>query len=87
MPQTKAAEKALRVSDRRRAVNDRWRRAVREALLGVRDAIAAGKKEPAQAAYILAQKTLDRAARRNIIHRNKTARKKSRLQKAIAKLA
>lgn len=86
MPQTKAAAKALRVSARRRVINDRWRKHMREALRVVRDALAAGKRAEAQQAYLTAQKMLDRAARRHVIHRNKAARKKSRLQKSIAKL-
>ena len=86
MPQTEAARKALRVSARKRATNDRWRRQVKEALLTVRDALRDKNKETAAAAYKTAQKMLDRAARRNVIPANKAARKKSSLQKAIAKL-
>ncbi len=51
-----------------------------------REAITAKNKEAAASAYIKVQKTLDRAARRNIIHPNKAARKKSRLLKSIAKI-
>lgn len=87
MPQTKAATKALRTNERRRATNDRWRRKMRETLNKVRDAIRAGEKSKALEARTEAESTLDRAARRNIIHPNKAARKKSRLHKAIAKLS
>ncbi len=87
MPQTDAAKKALRVSARKRATNDRWRRQVKEALLTMRDALRKKNKETAATAFKAAQKVLDRAARRNIIPPNKAARKKSRLQQAISKLA
>ena len=87
MPQIESARKALRVSARRQAINDRWRRKVKETLLAVRDAIRDKNKETAATAYKAAQVVLDRAARRNIIPKNKAARKKSRLQKAISKLA
>lgn len=86
MPQTKSAAKALRVAARRRAINDRWRGRVRQALRAVREAVAAGNKTQAEQAYRQAQKALDRAARRHVIHRNKAARKKSRLSHAMAKL-
>jgi len=87
MPQTSSATKALRVSARKRATNDRWRRKVKEALLAVRDAIRDKNKETAAAAYKAAQVALDRAARRNIIHPNKAARKKARLAQAVKKLS
>lgn len=86
MPQTSAAKKALRVSARKRTVNDAWRRKVKNALLAVRDALNEKNKQAAETAWKAAQKVLDRAARRNIITANKAARKKSRLHQAIAKL-
>lgn len=87
MPQTAAAKKALRVSARRRSINDRWRRKLRDSLKGVRVALTSGQKDAAQKAYATAQVAIDRAARHRVIARQAAARKKSRLQKAIAKLA
>jgi small subunit ribosomal protein S20 len=86
MPQLKAAKKDLRKSQRRRIVNDRWRLAVRKTTREVQEAIADKDKKAATAALPKAQAALDRAARRNIIHPNKAARRKSRLLKAISKL-
>ena len=86
MPQIKAASKALRTDKRRRAVNDRWRRKMREALHAVRDAILAKDSKEAKKALVSAESVLDRVARRNIIHPNKAARKKSRLVKAVSKI-
>jgi small subunit ribosomal protein S20 len=87
MPQTASAKKALRSNARRRVVNDRWRRKVREALRQARIVIQAGKKEAALEILTKAESVLDRAAQRNIIHPNKAARKKSQLQHARAKLS
>lgn len=84
MPQTKAAEKALRAGDRKRAVNDRWRRQVRETVYAVRDAVKAKDKDAAAKAMIEAESAIDRATRRHIMHRNKAARKKSQLRSSIA---
>lgn len=86
MPQTQSATKALRVSARKRKINDAWRHKVKNALLALRDAINDKNAPAAQTAYQTVQKMLDRAARRNIISPNKAARKKSRLKQAISKL-
>lgn len=86
MPQTKAAAKALRTSERRRAGNDRWRRKIRESLHAVRDAMTDKDQKKTQEAVMAAESVLDRAARRNIIHPNKAARKKSQIKSALAKL-
>jgi small subunit ribosomal protein S20 len=84
MPQTKAAAKALRSSQKKRAGNDKWRRQIREAFYAVRDAVNAKDKATATQAAQKAASILDRAARRHVIHRNKAARKKSQLSKTVA---
>jgi len=86
MPQLKAAKKDLRKNQRRRTINNRWRSTVHNTIRAVQDAITQKDKKTALEALPKAQAALDRAARRNIIHPNKAARKKSRLLKAIAKL-
>lgn len=86
MPQLQAAKKDLRKNQRRRAINNRWRSAIHKTTRAVQDAIIEKDQKAATAAMSKAQTTLDRAARRNIIHPNKAARKKSRLLKAIAKI-
>ncbi len=86
MPQLQAAKKALRVSERKRAINDRWRRKMRDALRSLREAVTAGDKKGAEEAFAEAESILDRVARRNIIHPNKAARKKSRLHKQVVNL-
>ncbi|MEX0649604.1 MAG: 30S ribosomal protein S20 [Candidatus Andersenbacteria bacterium] len=84
MPQLQAAKKALRVSDRKRAFNDRWRRKMRDALHELRDAIDSNDKKAAEEAFQKTESILDRATRRHILHPNKTARKKSRLKRAVS---
>lgn len=87
MPQLQAAKKALRVSKRKRMFNDRWRRKLRSAFVELREAINAGDKKNAETAYVKAESVIDRAARRNIIHKNRAARKKSRLKKAVQSIS
>ena len=87
MPQIKAAKKSLRKNARRRVVNNRWRRQLREVMYAVTNAIQSQNKPEAEKAFVKAQSTLDRAARHHMIPANKAARKKSRLGQAIAKIS
>ncbi len=84
MPQLEAGKKALRTSARRRAVNDVWRKKIRIATKAIREAITAKDKKAALEKLQETESVLDRAARRNIMHPNKAARKKSRLRKMVA---
>ncbi len=83
MPQLSAGKKALRKSAKRRVVNDIWRRKIRSAMKAIREALTAKDNKLAMEELGKAESVLDRAARRNIIHPNKAARKKSRLRKAV----
>lgn len=81
MPRLKSSKKAMRKS---RAANERnraRRSQLRTALKRVRS--AADAKE-AQAAYVDAVRLLDRAGRKNLVHRNTASRTKSRLAKLVA---
>ena len=83
MPNTKSAKKRLRQNVERRAVNRSIKRAVRNQVRKVREAVSAGDVDRAVAEFRLAAKRLDRAGAKNIIHRNAAARVKSRLSAAI----
>ncbi|MDA1168930.1 MAG: 30S ribosomal protein S20 [bacterium] len=87
MPQLDAGKKALRTSARRRVVNDVWRQKIRVAMKAIREALVAKDSKAALAELTKAESVIDKAARRNIIHPNKAARKKSRLRKAILALS
>jgi small subunit ribosomal protein S20 len=80
VPRIRSAKKRLRQARGRTAQNRRQRAALRTALKKVRLATTAAE---ARAAYKTAEELLDRAARRNIVHRNAAARQKSRLQKLL----
>jgi len=56
---------------------------IRKRIRNVREAVAAGDIEKADADFRLCAKQLDRAGQRNVIHRNAASRTKSRLQKLI----
>lgn len=86
MPQTQSAKKALRVSERRRAINDRWRRLLRATERKFRKSLENQNVAAARTLHTKLQSTLDRMARRRILHRNSTARAKSRLAAKLARL-
>ena len=81
MANTKSAEKKIRQDRKRRAANRAQRSRLRTLIRKVTT-----EKDPAAAAEALkaAEAMLDRFATRNLIHRNKAARKKSQLAKHVA---
>lgn len=80
MPVTKSAKKALRRDWRREKINLKIKNRVRAAIKSVR-------KSPTKKILSQAFSLLDRAAKKKIFHRNKTARLKSRLAKLLLKKA
>lgn len=85
MPNSNSAKKRLRQDAVRRLRNRAVKSAMRNQLRKVRDAVTAGDIDKAQEEYRDAARKLDRAGARNIIHPNKAARTKSRLQQLIKK--
>ena len=83
MPRTKSAKKAMRQTKTRTERNRAQRSQLRNAVKKVR---SAGTADEATKAFEAAQKVLDRAGRKNLIHKNAAARQKSRLAKAVAKM-
>ena len=83
MPTTTNAKKALRQSNKRRLQNRTQRSMLRNAVKNCRVAAAGEDSAAADSALRLAAKTLDQAAAKNLIHRNKAARTKSRLAKLV----
>ncbi len=77
MPITKSAKKALRQNVRKKAVNDARKKAMRDAIKKV-------KKNLTPESLSLAYKQLDKAAKKNTIHKNRASRLKSRLAHRIA---
>lgn len=78
MPITKSAKKALRQSASRRILNDARKKAMREA-------VKKARKTPALETLAAAYQMLDKAAKNNVIHKNRAARLKSRLAQRMAK--
>ena len=87
MANSAQAKKRARQNDKQRLHNASLRSMVRTYIKKVVNAIAAGDKAVAQAAYTVAVPVIDRIADKGIIHKNKAARHKSRLSAAIKALA
>ncbi|MDX2238371.1 MAG: 30S ribosomal protein S20 [Hyphomonadaceae bacterium] len=87
MANTKSAKKAIRVIERRTAVNKARRSRMRTTWRAVEEAIAAGDAKAAEAALRAAESETSRAAGKGVIHKNTSARKVSRLSKRVKALA
>ena len=83
MAHHKSAEKRLRQSEKRTAVNRSRMSRVRTFVKKVETAIQTGDKAAAQSAFQLAQPELHRATTKGVMHRNTVARKLSRLSARI----
>ncbi len=84
---TKSAKKAHRVSLRKQVVNLRRKRALSNTTKTTKKLIVAGQKTEAQQTLAAAFQAIDKAAKRGVIKKNTASRKKSRLAKALAKVA
>lgn len=84
---TKSGKKAHRQSLKKAIINVRRAKVMRESIKSIREDIANKAKTPAADKLKVAYKALDKAAKRGIIKKGTANRKKSRLAKAIAKIA
>lgn len=83
MPITASAKKALKQSLTRKARNLRRKNAYKNALKELKKLTAAGKKDEAKKLLPGVYKSLDKAAKTNVISKNKAARLKSKVSKSV----
>lgn len=83
MANTKTAQKQIRSSYRKWLRNRYVRGQMRGAIKQVRQAIANGDAELAQSLLPHMMSQLDKAAKKDIIHKNKAARLKSRIMRQL----
>lgn len=74
----------MRQNIKRREHNRRYRSAARTHIRRSRELIAAGHFDEAEEAVRMAVSTLDKAARKGVIHPNNAARRKSRIMSQLA---
>ena len=87
MANSPQARKRARQNDQRRRHNAALRAMMRTQLKKVLKAVEAGDKTGAEAAYRAAVPAIDRVADKDMIHKNKAARHKSRLNARIRAMA
>ena len=85
MPIKNNAKKYIKSSSKRWADNQKVKKSMKAAIKEVKKLIDEKKLKKAEEAYQKAQKTIDKAAKKNIIKKNNAARKKSRLVKNLTK--
>lgn len=83
MPNIKSSIRSVKTDAERHEKNAPVKASVRSAARKVETLAAAGNKEEAQAAFVNASGLIDKAARKNVIHKNAASRKKSRLAKKV----
>lgn len=86
MANSAQAKKRARQAEQHRIRNTGMKSMMRTQLKKVVYAIEANDKEAAQSAYTAAVPVLDHMARKGLIHKNKAARHKSRLNEQIRNL-
>ena len=82
MPNKRSAEKMMRVAERRRLRNRSVKSAVKTFIRKAETGISAGSGD-VQALVVQAVRSLDKAARKGILHPGNAARRKSRLMKKL----
>jgi small subunit ribosomal protein S20 len=85
MPIKKSAQKYVRVTAHKTALNKSVKGVLKSAIKKTKEAITAKDQKGAQELFQKAQAAIDKAAKRGIIKKNTAARKKSRLNTLIKK--
>lgn len=83
MPNIKSSIRSVKTDAERNAANAQLKSAVHSASRKVAELAAAGKADEAKAALVVASGLIDKAAHKNVIHKNNAARKKSALAKKV----
>lgn len=87
MANTAQTRKRARTNEKRRLLISPMRARMRTLIKQLTASLDGGKLEDAQNQFKTVASTLDRLARKNVIHKNRAARLKSRLNKRIKALA
>ncbi|KIL37181.1 30S ribosomal protein S20 [Cohnella kolymensis] len=87
MPNIKSAIKRTKTNEARRLRNASQKSALRTAVKQADTVVTGTDVNAAKEALVTAQKKLDKAATKGLIHKNAAARKKSRLAKKVNALS
>jgi len=87
MPNHKSAEKRVRQTEKRNAVNTSNKSRLRTQIKKLRTALSSGDKQLSQELLNPTISTIDKAVNKGILHKNTAARYKSRLTSHVNELA
>ncbi|TVQ82175.1 MAG: 30S ribosomal protein S20 [Micavibrio sp.] len=87
MANHKSAKKRIRRNERRRVINKSRISRIRTFVRKVEEAIEAGDKKAADAAFVKAQPEIHRGVSKGILHKKSASRRLSRLSRRIKVLA
>ena len=87
VPIKTSAKKYMRVTARKTIKNKKIKGVFRNAVKNTKESLAAGKVEEAQVSLKAAIKAIDKAVQKKVLKKNTAARKKSRLNAAVKKVA
>lgn len=85
MPNTKAAKKALKVSEKKRSRNRRFQELTKESVKALEALLASEKKDEKKIAEALSAvySRIDTLEKKNILHKHTAARRKSAFARAV----
>lgn len=86
MAVTKTAKRAFRAAEKRKVVNDKRKKIMKEEVKTTKALIVNKNKKEAEKNLSKAFAALDKAAKRGVIKKGTADRKKSRLAKAVSKI-
>lgn len=87
MANMKQQIKRYKNDNKKRAINNSYKSALKTAIKNIRAAVEAGDKEAAIAAYNVVASKLDASVSKGIHHKNYASRQKSRLAKLVNSIA
>ena len=86
MANTKQQRKRVRIAQRQRLENLRYKSSIKTHFRRLKDSITSGDADTAAQTAKKLTSTIDKAAARNAIHSNNAARKKSRVTRLLSQL-
>lgn len=87
MPNNASTKKRVRQDEVRTLRNKDRRSRMRSTARAVREAVAEGNAQAAQAALVEAYRAIDKAAKQHVIHANAAGNKKSNLARLVGTLS
>lgn len=87
MPNIKSQWKRMRKSEEQRVRNKGVKSALKTDMKKFEAAVVSGDVEAARERFNIASRSLDKAASKGVIHKNKAANRKSRMSRTLASIS